>query len=113
MSFENFLNQNCTINRPTATTTLDRYNANTYSDVAVGANVPCRLIEKSVKMMNAQTSEYTWVKAKVLLLPASMEVKPKDEVTIGSDVYRIVQQLTRQRGNSNHHVSCMVEVING
>lgn len=113
MSFDSFLNQTCMITRPTAGATLNRYNANTYSDAAVGADVPCRLIEKSVKMMNAQTSEYTWVKAKVLLLPASMTVKPKDEVTIGSEVYRIVQPLTRQRGNSNHHVSCVVEVING
>lgn len=64
-------------------------------------------------MMNAQTSEYTWVKAKVLLLPASVTVKPKDEVTIESSLYRIVQQLVRQRGNSQHHVSCVVEVING
>lgn len=112
MSFENFLNQTCMINRPTAEVTRDRYNANVYSDVVVGADVRCRLIEKSVKVMNAQTSEYTWVKAKVLLLPASVTVKPKDEVTIESLVYRITQPLVRQRGNSQHHVSCVVEVIN-
>jgi len=113
MSFYNFLIQTCTINRSTADVTPDRYNANAYSDVVVGADVRCRLIEKSVKMMNAQTSEYTWVKAKVLLLPASVTVKPKDEVTIGSQVYRITQPLVRQRGNSQHHVSCIVEAVNG
>lgn len=112
MSFMQFLNQTCTINRPTADVTPDRYNANVYSDVVVGADVPCRLIEKSVKMMNSQTSEYTWVKAKVLLLPASVTVKPKDEATIGSVVYRILQPLARQRGNSQHHVACVVEAIN-
>lgn len=113
MSFENFLNESCTLTRPTADVTRDRYNANIYSDVVVGADVRCRLIEKSVKVMNAQTSEYTWVKAKVLLLPASVTVKPKDKATIGSLVYRIVQPLVRQRGNSSHHVACVVEVING
>ncbi len=111
MSLDSFLNQTCTIARPTKTG-LDRYNANAYSDSNVASDVRCRLIEKSVKMMDAKTSEYTWVKAKVLLLPSGTDVKPKDEVTIGGIVYRIVQPMVRQRGNAQHHVSCVVEAIN-
>lgn len=111
MSFDSFLNQNCTIVRPTKTG-LDRYNANAYSDSTVASGVRCRLIEKSVKVMDAKTSEYTWVKAKVLLLPSGTDVKPKDEVTVDSVEYRIVQPLVRQRGNAQHHVSCVVEAIN-
>ena len=111
MSFENYLNETCTIARPTKNG-VDRYNANTYSDSNVASDVRCRLIEKSVKVMGAKSSEYTWVKAKVLLLPAGTDVKPKDEVTINSVVYRITQPLARKRGNAEHHVSCVVEAIN-
>lgn len=111
MSLDSFLNQTCTIVRPTKTG-LDRYNANAYSDSTVASDVRCRLIEKSVKVMDAKTSEYTWVKAKVLLLPSGTDVKPKDEVTVDGVEYRIVQPLARQRGNAQHHVSCVVEAIN-
>lgn len=111
MSFDSFLNQTCTIVRPTKSG-LDRYNANAYSDVNVASDVHCRLIEKSVKVMDAKTAEYTWVKAKVLLLPSGTDVKPKDEVTVDGVVYRITQPMVRQRGNAQHHVSCVVEAIN-
>jgi hypothetical protein len=113
MSFDNFLNQSGTINRPTAEVTRDRYNQNVYSDVVVGAEVRCRLVEKSMKVMDAKTSEYTWTKVKALLFAIGADVKPKDEVTIGSVVYRVVEVLTRQRGNAQHHLACLVEVLNG
>lgn len=112
MSFAAFLNQTCTIKRPSKTG-VDRYNANAYAESTIASDVPCRLVEKSVKIMNQQTSEYTWVKAKVLLLPATVSVLAKDTATLGSDVYLITQPLERQRGNSAHHVSCVVEIING
>lgn len=112
MGFDQFLNQTCNITRPTANG-LDRYNANTYQDTTVGTAVRCRLIEKSVKVMDAKASEYTWVKAKVLLLPSGTNVVTKDEATVDGAVYRIVQTLDRKRGNAQHHVSCMVEVVNG
>jgi hypothetical protein len=112
MSLDAFLNQSCTINRPTAEVVRDRYNQNVYSDVVVGAEVRCRLVEKSVKLMDAKTSEYTWVKAKVLLLPAGTDVTLKDTATIGGVVYRIMEVLMRQRGNAAHHVSCVVEALN-
>jgi hypothetical protein len=112
MSFDSFLNQSATINRPTAEVVHDRYNQNVYSDVVVGAEVRCRLVVKSVKLMDNKTSEYTWVKALVLLLPAGTDVKPKDEATIGGVVYRVIEPLTRQRGNAAHHVACVVEALN-
>lgn len=112
MSFDGFLNQTCIINRPIADG-VDRYNANTYEDTAVGTDVPCRLIEKSVKLMDAKTSEYTWVKALVLLLPSGTNVQTKDEATIEGLIYRVRQMLNRKRGNAQHHVSCVVEVVNG
>ena len=111
MSFDNFLNQTCVITRPSSDG-VDRYNQSKYADEVVGLDVRCRLIEKSVKLMDAKTSEYTWVKAKVLLLPNGTDVKPKDEATIGGVVYRIVEPLMRQRGNAQHHISCVVEAVN-
>jgi hypothetical protein len=113
MSFDSFLNQRCTINRPTAGVVNDRYNQNVYSDVVVGADVPCRLVEKSVKLLDEKTSEYAWIKATVLLLPAGTDVKTKDTALVNNVIYRIRQVLSRQRGNMAHHVSCVVEVLNG
>ena len=112
MSFMTFLNQTCTITRPNKTG-VDRYNANAYSDSTVASDVPCRLVEKSVKLIDTKSSEYTWVKAKMLLMPVSVTVKRFDEATVGSTVYRIVEVLMRQRGNTQHHQSCVVEVVNG
>jgi hypothetical protein len=112
MGFGNFLNQTCTINRPTADITRNRYNQNKYSDVTVGAGVRCRLVEKSVKLMDSKTSEYTWVKATVLLLPSGTDIAPKDKVTIGADVWSVMEPLHRTRGNAEHHVSVIVEALN-
>jgi hypothetical protein len=112
MSFDNFLNQTCTIERPTALG-VDRYNQNIYSDEEMAAGVRCRLVQTSVKLMDARTSEYSWVKADVLLLPAGTSIIEKDKVRVGVDVWVVKQMLTRSRGNAEHHVSCIVEALNG
>ena len=67
MSLENFLNQTCTISRPTPVS-LDRYNQNSYSYTEVASDVRCRVTEKSVIALDAKTSEYSWILATVLLL---------------------------------------------
>lgn len=113
MSFDSFLNQTCDITRPTATEEANRYNDSAFEDETVAENVRCRLIEKSVRKLDAKTEEYTWIKAKVLLLPAGTDVKTKDKATIGSVVYQIQETLNRQRGNNSHHLSCIVETFNG
>jgi len=112
MSFDNFLNRTCMIDRPIADG-VDRYNQNQYRDERVGSDVRCRLVEKSVKLMDEKTSEYSWVKATVLLLPAGTSILPKDKVTVGSDVWLVKQPLSRSRGNAEHHVSVVVEALNG
>jgi len=108
---DNYLNQTCTINRPTAGS-VDRYNANTFSSTAVASGVRCRVVEKSVKLLNPQTGEYTWVKASVLLLPAGTNVETKDEAVVDGVTYRIKQLMLRQRRNAAHHISCVVEALN-
>jgi len=113
MSFDNFLNLTCTINRPTAEIARDRYNANVYSDVVVGADVRCRLVEKSVKLMDEKTAEYSWVKALVLLAPRGTDVKALDKGTVGETVYEVKSVLSRKSGTAEHHVSCVVEALNG
>lgn len=112
MSFDNFLNQTCIIERPSVLAT-DRYNQNIYSDELVTSGVRCRLVEKSVKLMDAKTSEYTWVKATVLLLPADTSIYPKDKVTVGVDVWSVMEPLHRTRSNTEHHVSVIIEALNG
>lgn len=112
MSFDNFLNQTCIIERPMALA-VDRYNQNVYSDEETAADVRCRLVQKSVKLMDQKTSEYSWVKATVLLLPAGTSIYPKDRVTVGVDVWLVKEPLHRTRGNAEHHVSVVVEALNG
>lgn len=112
MSFDSFLNRTCTINRPTANVMPDRYNQSQYSGVTVGADVRCRLVEKNVKVLDAKTSEHSWVKATVLLLPTGTDVQPKDEVTVGDDVWQVMQALSRSQGAVEHHVSVIVEALN-
>lgn len=91
---------------------MDRYNANAYADSTVAADVRCRLVEKSVKLMDPKTSEYTWVKAKVLLLPSGTDIQSKDEVTVDGVSYQVKDPSMRQRGNAQHHLSCIVEALN-
>ena len=111
MSFDNFLNETCTITRPVAEVATDRYNASKFADVVVG-EARCRLVERSVKLLDAKTSEYSWVKVKVLLFPNGTDVKAKDEVTLNTVVYVVVDYLKRQRGNEQHHIACVVEADN-
>lgn len=112
MSFDSFLNLTCTISRPTSGA-LDRYNQNTYTDTVVASRVRCRLVEKNVKLLDAKTSEYTWIKATLLLLPAGTDILAKDKVTLGNDIWLVKNPLNRQRGNVSHHVSVVVEALNG
>jgi len=113
MSLDQFLNQVCTINRPTAEVAKDRYNQNKYSGVAVGANVRCRLVEKELRVLDTKSAEYAWVLATLLILPAGTEVQVNDEVIVEEATYLVKQALRRKRGNEAHHVSCLVEVLRG
>ena len=109
--FEQYLNQTCIIKR-NASSSVDRYNANAYALATVGSDVPCRLVEKSVKLMVPRTEEYTWVKANVLLFYVGTDVQTRDEITLNGTTYNVKQMLNRQRGNEIHHVSCIVEALN-
>lgn len=112
MSLDSFLNATCTIARPTSGA-QDRYNQNAYSDTTLATDVRCRLVERNVKMMDPKSSEYSWVKATILLLPAGTDILPKDKVTIEAQVWQVKNPLNRQRGNAAHHVSVVVEALNG
>ena len=111
MSFENFLNQICTIARPAATA-VDRYNQNKYAFVDLATSVRCRLVQRSVVAMDPKSSEYSWINATVLFLPAGTSVQPKDKVTIGSVEYSVKNPLSRTMRNVEHHVSVVVEALN-
>ncbi len=111
MSFDNFLNETCTITRPVAEVATDRYNASVFADVVMG-EARCRLVEKSVKLLDAKTSEYSWIKAKVLLVPRGTDVKALDKVTVSETVYEVKSMLSRKNGTAEHHVSCMVGALN-
>ena len=111
MSFENFLNQTCTIARPTAAA-ADRYNQNKYSYTQIAADVRCRMVQRSVVAMDPKSSEYSWVNATVIFLPAGTSVHPKDRVTVDGHEYLVKNPLSRSMRNIEHHVSVVVEAIN-
>lgn len=111
MSFDNFLNETCTITRPVAGVVSDRYNASVFADVVMG-EARCRLVEKSVKLLDAKTSEYSWVQALVLLAPRGTDIKELDKVTVGETVCEVKSMLSRKNRSTEHHVSCVVEALN-
>ncbi len=112
MSLDQFLNQTCIIVRPNPNG-VDRYNQTKYADQEVGRDIRCRLVEKDIRIMDEKSSQYAWVQVTMLLLPAGTDVQVKDEVTVESMQYQVLKPLERKRGNSNHHVSVIVEALNG
>lgn len=112
MSLDSFLNQTCVILRPTPDG-VDRYNANQYDETLVGNNVACRLIEKDIRMLDTRSSEYTWVMVTLLILPAGTDAQVKDEITLDGAKWLVKKPLERKRGNTEHHVSVIVERLNG
>lgn len=114
MSFDDFLFQRCTIVRPTKSG-QGRYNQTALEDVTVGTDVPCRMTEKRVRVLDEKTNEYGWVLATLLLFQAGADVQTDDEISItGEDgLWVAKQRLDRRTVSSVHHVSMMVEALNG
>lgn len=112
MSLDAYLNQSCTITRQVANGE-DRYNNATYSTSTVASDVRCRKVQKNLRMMDERTGEYAFVRADIILLPAGLDVKPEDVISIaGGAAWTVKTAFTRQRFNDQHHVSCLVEAIN-
>lgn len=113
MSFDAFLNQTCAITR-NVESGMDRYNNATTLGKMIASGVRCRKAQKLLRMMDERTGEYAFVRADLVLLAAgSMVVKAKDVITIGSTEWLVRSVLTRPRANEQHHISCLVEAING
>ena len=114
MSFDDFLYQTCTISRPTAGS-AGRYNENTLTATEVASDVPCRMVEKLVRVPDEKTGEYAWVQATLLLFQAGANVQTHDQISIdGQDgTWVAKQRLDRRAVNSIHHISMMVEAFNG
>lgn len=112
MSFSAFLNQTCTITRDTASGT-DRYNNAEKVPMTVVSDVRCRKTQKAMRMLDPNTGEYATVHADLVLMPIGTPVLPGDELLIGSQVWQAGQVLTRQRMNSQHHISVLVEALSG
>jgi hypothetical protein len=112
MGLDAYLNQTCTITREVPDGT-DQYNNATYDTDTVASDVRCRKVQKTLRMMDERTGEYAFVRADLILLPAGLEVKPKDVISItGSVAWSVKTPFVRQRFNDQHHVSCLVEAIN-
>lgn len=114
MSFDDFLYQTCIISRPAADGT-GRYNQTELTLTEVAENVACRMVVQRVRVLDEKTSEYAWVRATLLLFPAGTDVQTHDQISItGEDGDWLVKQhLDRRAGSSIHHVSVIVEALNG
>jgi hypothetical protein len=111
MSLAGWLNQTATITRETATG-LDRYNNATTAASTVASDVPCRKVEKTMRMYDQRTGEYAFMRVNLVLLPAMYVVKPRDILTIGGVAWEVQTVMNRQRANTRSHVSCTVEALN-
>jgi hypothetical protein len=112
MSFANFLSQRCTIIRPTPSGT-DRYNAAAYVNTTVATDVLCRLVRRSIKVLDPISTAETWKSVTLLLAPTGTNVDVNDKVTVDGQTYLVKEFYNRKRGNAQHHVSCIVEILNG
>jgi hypothetical protein len=111
MSLANWLNQRATITRAVMTGT-DRYNNATTTPSTVGSDVPCRKVEKMLRMYDQRAGEYAFTRVNLVLLPAHILVKPQDVLTIGGVAWEVQTVMNRQRANARSHVSCTVEALN-
>jgi hypothetical protein len=112
MSFSSYLTQSGTITREVPSGT-DRYNNAETLPRVIATAVRCRKTQKTMRMLNAETAEYGYVHADLILFLPGENVLPQDTVMIGSQSWRVTQILKRMRANDQHHISCMVEAING
>jgi len=111
MSFDAFLSQVCTITR-SQQTGLDRYQNAETRPFVIASNVRCRKTQKLVRILDQATGEYAFVKADLVLFAASTNVQQSDEITIGSQTWKVKQLLARQGASEQRHLSTVVEAIN-
>jgi hypothetical protein len=114
MSLDDFLYQTCTISRPTASG-AGRYNQTALENIVVATGVACRLVEKDIRMIDQRSGEYAWVQVTLLILPADADVEQDDEISIDDvdGVYVAKKRLQRKAMNAAHHMSVVVEALNG
>jgi len=111
MSLAAFLNQTCVITR-LRSDGVGPYNETLRAEEEIGRDISCRLIEKDIRIYDRQSAESTWVLATLLILPAETDARVDDKVTVDGTTYLVKKPLKRQRGNAEHHKSCIVEALN-
>lgn len=114
MSFDAFLYQRCTITRRKKSG-QGRYNQTALSEVVVGSDTPCRMTEKRVRLLDEKSGEYAWVLATLLIFQAGTDVQTNDEISIEGETGAWVakQRVDRRAINTIHHISMVVEALNG
>jgi len=113
MGLDAYLNQTFTITRRVTGATVDRYNNPVRTTSTIASGVRCRKVQKNMRMVDERTGEYAYVRVNLVLLAQGVSVQPEDVLTIDGVAWRVVTPLTRWQFNVAHHVSCMVEAING
>jgi len=112
MSLAAFLNQTCVLTR-LRSNGAGPYNETLRAEEEIGRDIPCRVIEKDIRIFDRQSAESTWVLATLLILPAETDARVDDKATVDGTTYLVKKPLKRQRGNAEHHRSCIVEALNG
>jgi len=112
MSLAAFLNQTCVLTR-LRSNGAGPYNETLCAEEEIGRDIPCRVIEKDIRIFDRQSAESTWVLATLLILPAETDARVDDKATVDGTTYLVKKLLKRQRGNAEHHRSCIVEALNG
>lgn len=115
MSFDAFLNQTCVIKRPLVTG-VDRYNNAATAPGVVASDVRCRLTFKNMRVTDEIKAETSWVNTPLMLLPSGTDVQVGDEIYVDGEEKPwtvTAPVLNRKRAKAAHHVSAIVEKLNG
>ena len=118
MALAAWLTATCTILRVTEQTT-DPYNQpNRTTWTRIAADVPCRLVERTAKLIISQTAESARVETYTLLLDVEVDLREGDrvsEITTGtatdSRTFTVETVLWRQRRQGKHHQSVNLNVV--
>lgn len=106
----------CTIQRALRTTDAYDNAVETWQDVE--SNVPCRLVEKTMRTEKSELAENMILKAPLLLVGAGADLQERDRIagvtfedgTVTTSVY-VVTALLNRRSTALHHKSALLEVV--
>lgn len=116
MSFDSLLVHSCSIER--ATSSDDAYGNASLVWTEIYSGVPCRLIEKTDRLVDPQKAQSTFITSYMLLVLPEYDIKERDRITqIDLGVPRelpaafVIKNVTLRNGVTARHSSLSLEAV--